>query len=180
MLAIGAVAGCGSDDDDSPVGSAEPPGRRVGEACSASLSATCPQAIDPLAASSRPAQIIARQAYEPLVARTRGPYGYEPCAGGPGERGHAIARPQRSWSVLLRPGVSFQDGTPLDAAAVLANARRWVTTRQGQRLLPSLFAADTPRPGVVRLLFEGAAPGRRAPARLAAARHRLAPRPGAG
>jgi peptide/nickel transport system substrate-binding protein len=58
------------------------------------------------------------------------------------------------WSLTLRPDVSFQDGTPFNAAAVLANARRWSTVRAGRRLLPGLFAVDAPRPDQVRFLLD--------------------------
>jgi peptide/nickel transport system substrate-binding protein len=57
------------------------------------------------------------------------------------------------WRVTLRPGVRFQDGSPLNASAVLANARRWTATGAADGLLPGLFAVDAPRPDEVRFLF---------------------------
>jgi ABC-type transport system substrate-binding protein len=54
--------------------------------------------------------------------------------------------------------VRFQDGTPFNAAAVLANSRRWQTDPAGQRLLPHLFAVDAPRPDEVRFLLDRPVP----------------------
>src|SRR5204863_3686893 len=58
----------------------------------------------------------------------------------------------------LRSGVRFQDGTPFNAAAVLANSRRWSTNPAGRRLLPHLFAVDAPRPNEVRFLLDRPVP----------------------
>src|SRR5262249_54047063 len=54
----------------------------------------------------------------------------------------------------LRTGVRFQDGTPFNSAAVLANARRWSSDPAGRLLLPHLFAVDAPRPDEVRFLLD--------------------------
>jgi len=59
-----------------------------------------------------------------------------------------------TWSVTLRTGVRFQDGTPFNSAAVLANARRWSSNPVGRRRLPDLFAVDAPRPDEVRFLLD--------------------------
>ncbi|MGH2955227.1 MAG: ABC transporter substrate-binding protein, partial [Solirubrobacterales bacterium] len=67
----------------------------------------------------------------------------------------------------LRRGVRFQDGRPMNAAAVLANADRWRRTAVGRRLLPGLMAADAPRPDLVRFIL--ARPDPRFDRRLAAA-----------
>jgi len=58
----------------------------------------------------------------------------------------------------LRDGVRFTNGTPFNAAAVLANARRWQSEPEGRALLLGLFAVDAPRPDVVRFLFNRPAP----------------------
>jgi peptide/nickel transport system substrate-binding protein len=58
------------------------------------------------------------------------------------------------WTLSLRRDVRFQDGTPFNAAAVLANSRRWATVRAGQGLLPAVFAVDAPRPDQVRFLLD--------------------------
>jgi ABC-type transport system substrate-binding protein len=60
------------------------------------------------------------------------------------------------WRLVLRSAVRFQDGTPFNAGAVLANARRWQSSSPGQRLLPDLFAVDAPRPHEVRFQFSAA------------------------
>ena len=91
--------------------------------------------------------------HEPLVAVVAAPYG--------GRRQRlALAtalRPSADgtvWTVALRRGVRFQDGTPFDAAAVIANSRRWSSSAVGARLLPGLVGVDSPRPGEVRFVLE--------------------------
>jgi len=95
-----------------------------------------PSSLDPLTAETRAAQTVTRQVYEPLIERLSGPY----VQAAP-QAGLALqARPSRdrtTWTVTLRPGVRFQDGTPFNAAAVLANSRRWQTDATGRSLLSS-------------------------------------------
>lgn len=150
VIAALALAGCGSDEEPGTAGGL--PAAGGGGALGYALP-TLPRSGDPLAARGRSAQLVSRQVHEPLVATVLGPYGERrPRAGlvtaveGSADR--------RAWTLVLRPGVSFQDGTLFNVAAALANARRWASTTQGRRLLPGLFAADSPRPGVIRLLFE--------------------------
>ncbi|HEY4573268.1 MAG TPA: ABC transporter substrate-binding protein, partial [Thermoanaerobaculia bacterium] len=116
-----------------------------------------PTTLDPLAARTRAEQIVSRQLYEPLIERLSGPY-----AQAAPQAGLALeARPSRdrtTWTVTLRPGVRFQDGTPFNAAAVLANSRRWQSEPGGQALLPHLFAVDAPRPDEVRFLLDQPVP----------------------
>jgi peptide/nickel transport system substrate-binding protein len=57
------------------------------------------------------------------------------------------------WRFRLRRGVTFQDGTPFNAGAVVANARRWRLTGSGRRLLPGLQGADAPTPSLVRFVL---------------------------
>ncbi|MGH2961930.1 MAG: ABC transporter substrate-binding protein, partial [Solirubrobacterales bacterium] len=106
----------------------------------------------PLAARTRPDQILTRQVHEPLVARLGGPYGEAH-----GERGLARSwRPSRDreiWRFELRRRVRFQDGTPFNASAVLANVERWRTVDPGPALVPNLVAADAPRPDLVRFIL---------------------------
>jgi ABC-type transport system substrate-binding protein len=59
------------------------------------------------------------------------------------------------WRLRLRPGIRFQDGTPFNASAVLANAERWRSTVAGRALLPQLFEVDAPRPDLVRFFLTG-------------------------
>jgi len=112
-----------------------------------------PATLDPLAARGRSELTVTRQVYEPLIERLVGPYGQTTT-----EPGLALsARPSRdrtTWIVTLRSGVRFQNGTPFNAAAVLANSRRWQTNPVGRRLLPHLFAVDAPRPDEVRFLLD--------------------------
>ena len=116
-----------------------------------------PATLDPLAASDHNSQTVVRQVYEPLIERLSGPYGQATP-----QAGLALtARPSRdrtTWTVILRSGVRFQDGTPFNAAAVLANTRRWQTSPVGAQLLPHLFAVDAPRPNEVRFLLDSPVP----------------------
>ncbi len=108
-----------------------------------------PADLDPLLATGREQELVGQQVHEPLVATLHPPYG----------RGEALpglalsvlpSRDRTIWTAQLRSGVRFHDGTPFNAAAVVANARRWASSAQGQALLPDLFATDAPRPDVVR------------------------------
>jgi peptide/nickel transport system substrate-binding protein len=154
--ALVALAGCGGgDDDDARSGRGLPPAGGGGELAYALPG--LPQTFDPLAADDRAAMTVVRQLYEPLIAKLAGPYGQSSP-----QPGLALtARPSRDrtvWRLTLRPGVRFQDGTPFNAAAVLANSRRWQGDPVGQRLLPDLFAVDAPRPDEVRFLLDQPVP----------------------
>ena len=126
--------------------------------------ASLPAEVDPLRAAGQSQLMAVRQVFEPLVSEQRPPYG-----DGEAQRGVAIdwrASPDlRVWRLRLRPGVAFQDGTRLDADAVVANAERWRSDPVGLALLPGLAAADDPNPGLVRLIF--ASPVSNLPGRLA-------------
>jgi peptide/nickel transport system substrate-binding protein len=123
-----------------------------------------PGDFDPLHATTISAQLVDRQLFEPLVERLQGPYGSVS-----ERRGLAVgwhpSGDYRVWSFALRTGVRFQDDTPLNAEAVVANAERWRSDPAGQRLLPGLVAADAPSPHLVRLIL--ARPDRGLPAKLA-------------
>lgn len=112
-----------------------------------------PRSLDPLLATTREAQTISRQVHEPLVARITPPYGQAQTR--PGLALSISPSPDRTvWTLELRPGVSFQDGSPFNAEAVRINAQRWLASPSGRRLLPRLFAVDSPRPGEVRFLHQ--------------------------
>ncbi|HEY1237562.1 MAG TPA: ABC transporter substrate-binding protein [Solirubrobacterales bacterium] len=166
VLALLGVAGCGGGDGGGagPGGGLPPAG---GGGTLAYALPGLPGALDPLAARGRAAQTVARQVYEPLVAQLTAPYGQTIR-----QPGLALsARPSADrtiWTVTLRLGVRFQDGTPFNAAAVLANSRRWQSDPRGRALLPNLFAVDAPRPDEVRFLLD--APVRHLPALLASPR----------
>jgi peptide/nickel transport system substrate-binding protein len=161
-LLLVALAGCGGDDDSGTQRSQLPPTGGGGTLSYALPS--LPAALDPLAAKDRTAQTVTRQVYEPLISQLTGPYGQS--AAQPGLALSASPSPDRTtWTLALRQGVRFQDGTPFNAAAVLANSRRWQSDPRGRAQLPRLFAVDAPRPDEVRFLLDG--PVRDLPARLA-------------
>jgi peptide/nickel transport system substrate-binding protein len=156
VCALLVPAGCGGDDgDDTRIGAGLPRAGGGGELSYAVPS--LPTTVDPLAAEDRTALTVVRQLHEPLIERLAGPYGQTRP-----EAGLALsARPSRDrtvWRMTLRSGVRFQDGTPFNASAVLANARRWRTDPTGQELLPDLFAVDAPRPDEVRFLLDNPVP----------------------
>jgi peptide/nickel transport system substrate-binding protein len=147
-----AASGCGEDADGTEAESSLPPAGGAGSLTYALPGV--PATLDPLAALDRSALSVIRQVHEPLVARLTGPYGDSRR-----QPGLALsARPSEGstvWTVTLRSGIRFQDGTPFNGEAVLANARRWRTVEAGRRLLPDLFAVDAPRPDQVRFLLDG-------------------------
>jgi peptide/nickel transport system substrate-binding protein len=157
FLALAATllgAGCGGGDG-AEVASGLPPAGGGGTLSYALPS--LPATLDPLAARSRAELTVTRQVYEPLIEHLPGPYGQ-----GTPQAGLALtARPSRdrtTWTVTLRSNVRFQDGTPFNAAAVLANSRRWQSDPRGRALLPHLFAVDAPRPDEVRFLLDSPLP----------------------
>jgi ABC-type transport system substrate-binding protein len=150
-----ALAGCGDDGEEAPNGAGLPRAGGGGELSYALP--RLPATLDPLAAQGRAATTVARQLHEPLIERLAGPYGQTGRVAGLALS--ARPTPDRTiWSVTLRSGVRFQDGTPFNAAAVLANARRWQTDPTGRQLLPDLFAVDAPRPDEVRFLLDRPVP----------------------
>lgn len=162
VLLVALLGGCGGDGATRFSGTEPPPAGGGGELGYAIPAA--PTSLDPLRADSVSERTVVSQIFEPLVATLDGPYG----AARP-RRGLALGwRPSgdfRVWSFRLRPKVRFQDGTPFNASAVLANSQRWRADATGQALLPGLVAADAPRPDRARLIFS--APLRDLPRRLA-------------
>jgi peptide/nickel transport system substrate-binding protein len=159
------LPGCGDGTDSTTGGGDLPAAGGGGELAYAVPS--FPRSLDPLLAGDRAAQTISRQVHEPLVARLNGPYGETSTQ--PGLVTSLTPSADRTvWTAQLRPGVSFQDGTPFNVEAVRINAQRWLGSRTGRRLLPDLFAVDAPRPGEVRFLFQR--PAGDLPRRLAAPR----------
>jgi ABC-type transport system substrate-binding protein len=116
-----------------------------------------PDGLDPLQATSREAQTVVAQSYEPLVATLAGPFGDT-------RRRRGLAVMWRSsadreiWSLSLRHRVRFADGTLFNADAVLANATRWRTLPAGRLLVPGLVAADAPSPSEVRFVLNRPTP----------------------
>src|SRR3954451_21170959 len=156
LVALLAASGCAGSGDSGPGVSTGLPPAGGGGTLAYALPAL-PATLDPLAARTRADQTVTRQIHEPLIERLSGPY--RRTAPQPGLA--LEARPSRdrtTWTVTLRPNVRFQDGTPFNAAAVLANSRRWQTEPGGQALLPHLFAVDAPRPDEVRFLLDQPVP----------------------
>jgi peptide/nickel transport system substrate-binding protein len=158
LVALGLLAliGCGGSSDGSGgIHTGLPPAGGGGTL--AYVLPALPSNLDPLAARTRAEQTVSRQVYEPLIESLSAPY----VQAAP-QAGLALeARPSRdrtTWTVTLRPNVRFQDGTPFNAAAVLANTRRWQSEPAGQSLLPHLFAVDAPRPDEVRFLLDKPVP----------------------
>jgi peptide/nickel transport system substrate-binding protein len=156
VVAVVGLGGCGGGGGGTPARNDGLPPAGGGGTLGYALPAL-PSALDPLAAGSRDAQIVTRQVYEPLIERLSGPY-----AQGAPQAGLALtARPSRdrtTWTVTLRTDVRFQDGSPFNAAAVVANSRRWQSDPAGRGLLPHLFAVDAPRPDEVRFLLDQPVP----------------------
>jgi ABC-type transport system substrate-binding protein len=150
-LAGAALAGCGGDENEgTPALSAgEPLG--IGGTLTWAVADEA-ASVDPLTAETRAEQLLTRQIHEPLIEDLAGPFGEARRAPGLALR----ARPSGDgtiWTLRLRRGVSFQDGDPFNADAVVANAERWQTTGAGRELLPDLVGAFAPRFDVVRLIL---------------------------
>ncbi len=162
-LALALLAGCGGGGAP-PFGGTGPP--RAGEGGRLFYAiAQGPGSLDPLHAESFSAQLVARQIFEPLTARLRGPYS----AGKAPRPGLAVgwshSGDYRVWTLRIRPGLLFQDGMSLDATAVEANAERWRSDPVGRKLVPGLVAVAAPRPDEIRLILAEPLPD--LPARLA-------------
>jgi peptide/nickel transport system substrate-binding protein len=165
LATAAAISGCGGDEAATSPPPAPGSGGEAGELVYALASG--PRDLDPLLSASPAGRTVSRQIHEPLVDIVRPPFGQ------PGrKRGLAVAwsssRDRRVWSFRLRRRVRFQDGTPFNATAVLANAERWDSLAAGRRLLPGLLAVDAPRPDLVRFLLSR--PVAELPVRLRSAR----------
>jgi peptide/nickel transport system substrate-binding protein len=154
LLAALAIGGCGDSDPGSGGGAAVASAGQGGTLVWAL--AERPVELDPLYASTPSEQLVSRQIHEPLVEQLGGPFD-DPRR----VPGLALSvRPSsddRVWRLRLRPGVRFGDGTPMDARAVMANARRWqaLPAASGLPPEPQLFVFS-PRPEQVT--FKLAAP----------------------
>jgi peptide/nickel transport system substrate-binding protein len=150
-FALLVVTGCGGPGGEADVTSGPLPAGGGGTLSYALPS--LPSTLDPLAAQSRAELTITRQVYEPLIERLAGPYDQTTPQAGLALTARQ-SRDRTTWTLTLRSGVRFQDGTPFNAAAVLANSRRWQSDPAGRSLLPHLFAVDAPRPDEVRFLLD--------------------------
>jgi peptide/nickel transport system substrate-binding protein len=141
-----AIAGCGGSDGSASGGAAISGGQ--GGTLRWAL-AERPHQLDPLYAGTPSEKLVSRQIHEPLIEELGGPF--DDPRRLPGVA--LSARPSgddRVWVLRLRPGIRFQDGTPLDARAVVANAQRWqaLSARSGLPPEPELFVFS-PRPDQV-------------------------------
>ncbi|MFN8114186.1 MAG: ABC transporter substrate-binding protein [Solirubrobacterales bacterium] len=144
------LAGCGPDPQSGSAGrtAAPEPGGTLTVAVADQVGT-----LDPLRVDDRSERLASRQVFEPLRTWQTGPFGDT-------RRRPGVARSIRpspdetAWTVTLRHGVSFQNGEPLDADAVLLNVDRWTSSPLGRTLLPGLTAADSPRPGRVRFILD--------------------------
>jgi peptide/nickel transport system substrate-binding protein len=161
-----AAIGAGCDGD-------EPDNAAIGAAAQGAPSATLEWAVadrvrtvDPLYATTASELLAARQLHEPLVEQLDAPF--DVARRSPGL---ALAVTPSAdgtvWRARLRTGVRFQDGTPFNATAVLANVDRWRTVAAGRDQLGELLV-DAPRPDLVRFILP--APDPDFPARLASPR----------
>lgn len=160
LLAAAAIGGCGGEEisTSGEIAVVEPAG-------TADLTvADRVSTIDPLFARTRAERLVARQVFEPLVSRQRGPFGETRVRDGIA-RSIRSSNDNRTWIARLRPGVRFTSGARLDAGAVIANVNRWLASPAGKRALPMLSSVFSPAPGVVR--FELSAPDPRFDDRLA-------------
>ncbi len=144
LLAALAIGGCGDSESGSAGGIGVQSAGQGGTLTWAL--AERPVELDPLFASTPSEQLVSRQIHEPLIEDLNAPFGDPRRLAGPA----LSLRPSsddRVWRLRLRPGVRFQDGTSLDAPAVVANARRWqaLSASSGLPPEPELFVFS-PRP----------------------------------
>ena len=147
--ALAGLAGCGDDrPQGAAIGVVVPPG---GSGAIAWALSERPAHLDPLYAATPAERLVSRQIHEPLVAELSGPF-----EGVRQVSGLALSALPSSdatvWRLRLRPGVSFRDGAPFNAAAVLANVERWSSHPEGRALIGTALV-DAPRPDLVRFIL---------------------------
>jgi ABC-type transport system substrate-binding protein len=145
------VTGCGDDESELAPGGTVSAGE--GGALAWAVPSR-PRDLDPLFADDHAAELAARQIYEPLVEQLSGPFG-DPRR----VDGLALAVAQTKdptvWRLRLRTGVRFQDGTPFNAVAVLANVERWQALPERSGLPPAAeMVAFSPKPDEVRFKLD--------------------------
>ncbi len=145
-LLVTGFAGCGGSNGDvtDRSDSASPIDQSIVVAA-----AVMPQTLDPLTTNTADGHQIARQIFEPLGGNVRSAQSRKRIMG-------LVKSWQRSlsgrvWLARLRDGLSFQDGTKLDARAVVANSRRWRTAPEVADLIGNrLQKVTAPRSTLVR------------------------------
>lgn len=151
LASLSLLAGCGGEDETTVP--ELPASARPGEGGTLALAlAARPRRIDPLLATDRSSQLISRQLHEPLVDTVTGPF--DDARQLPGlAQAYRPSGDRAIWRFELRERVRFQDGTPFNASAVLANTDRWLASDEGRELLPAVAAVDAPRPDLVRFVL---------------------------
>ena len=142
--AVALLAGCNAEE---PTGFAGAAGAGEGGALAWAI-AERPTELDPLFADRESERLVSRQIHEPLVEDLIAPFD-DPRRLNGLARGVVGVRGDTVWLVRLRPGVRFQDGTPLTSQAVLANVERWLAFPDQSGLALGTLA-DGPRPDLVR------------------------------
>jgi peptide/nickel transport system substrate-binding protein len=84
--------------------------------------------------------MVANAVYDTLTVPTRDPMKYAPYLA----RDVAANAAYDRWTITLRPGVTFQDGTPVDAAAVKQNIDAWRTGTVLQFMYTDIADVTTP------------------------------------
>lgn len=146
---LAGLAGCGDDGPrGAAIGATPPPG---GAGAIAWALPQRPVRLDPLYARTPAEQLVSRQINEPLVAQLTGPYDDVRQV-----NGLALSvlpsSDARVWRLRLRSGVSFGDGAPFNAAAVLANVERWRANPAARALIGDALV-DAPTPDLVRFIL---------------------------
>ncbi|EIV93861.1 ABC transporter substrate-binding protein [Frankia sp. QA3] len=118
VLGATLLAACGSDDESDGNGTGAP--RQGGRLTYAiDLNPTC---IDPQQSASATVQVITRGVVDSLVTQDPKTGAIKPWIA----TSWTVSEDAREYTFKLRHGVTFSDGTPLDAAAVKANFDRIV------------------------------------------------------
>lgn len=160
-LAVCLLAGCGSDTGDAAApgsGETPPPSPLARIALEGPFGS-----LDPLYVKGRADRVLSRQVYDPPVSRLDAPLGVTGFRRGPLlPIGTDPGSP--NWRFEVRPGLQFQDGSPLNVDAVVLNFGRWLASGAASKILPELDAVDIPVPGRIR--FQLSAPVPDLPARL--------------
>jgi MarR-like DNA-binding transcriptional regulator SgrR of sgrS sRNA len=158
---IGGCGGSGSDGDEATQSGADvvlPPSPLARIAVQGPLGP-----LDPLYVNNHSERLVSRQIYDPPVARLDPPLGVTGRRRGP-LRATGPKPGSPDWYFELRSGIRFQDGSPLNAQAIVLNAQRWLASGMAKRVVPELDAVDTPVPGSIR--FQLSAPVPDLPARI--------------
>jgi len=110
-----------------------------------------PGQIDPASALSGAVPLVARQAFDTLVAYTPTSTDIEPALA----TRWSVSRDGLTWSFTLREGVRFHDGTPMTAMDVAASFARQLSAEGGAAPRPVWSALLRGVPGVVKEVRAG-------------------------